>query len=180
MIPRKPERAERGSDHVDLRPRVDLARLGDDAHGQHDGRDHQRQVDREDPAPGGGVHELAADERPQHRPDPPHAVQAPTARPRSSGGKTATITASAAGVEQSPGDALEGTADDQHLDRGRDRAQQRGGAEPGDPQREHSPLPEHVAQRAADQQEGAERDEVGVGGPLLAGQPAAEVFLDRR
>ena len=33
---------------------------------------------------------------------PPQAVQAPTARPRSSGGKVATITASAAGVSSAP------------------------------------------------------------------------------
>jgi hypothetical protein len=33
---------------------------------------------------------------------PPQAVQAPTARPRSSGGNVATITASAAGVSSAP------------------------------------------------------------------------------
>jgi hypothetical protein len=33
---------------------------------------------------------------------PPHAVQAPTARPRSLGGKVATITASADGVSSAP------------------------------------------------------------------------------
>ena len=35
-------------------------------------------------------------------PIPPHAVQAPTALPRSSGGKVETITASAAGVSSAP------------------------------------------------------------------------------
>ena len=35
-------------------------------------------------------------------PMPPHAVQAPTALPRSSGGKVETITASAAGVRTAP------------------------------------------------------------------------------
>jgi hypothetical protein len=35
-------------------------------------------------------------------PMPPHAVQAPTARPRSSGGKADTITARAAGVSSAP------------------------------------------------------------------------------
>ena len=39
---------------------------------------------------------------PRTVPIPPHAVQAPTARPRSSGGKLATITASAEGVSSAP------------------------------------------------------------------------------
>ena len=39
---------------------------------------------------------------PRTVPIPPHAVQAPTALPRSSGGKVATITARAAGVSRAP------------------------------------------------------------------------------
>ena len=39
---------------------------------------------------------------PRTVPIPPHAVHAPTALPRSSGGKVATITASALGVSSAP------------------------------------------------------------------------------
>ena len=89
---------------------------------------------------------------------PPQAVQAPTARPRSSGGKVDTITASAAGVSSAPATPCSARARHQHLDRRRERAQQRGGAEAEHAEREHAPLAEDVAERAADQQQRAERD----------------------
>ena len=113
-------------------------------------------------------------------PIPPHAVQAPTALPRSSGGKVDTITASAAGVSSAPGHPLQGPRADEHLDRRRQGADQRGRAEQEHAEREHAPLAEDVAQRAADQQQRRERDQVGVGRPLLAREPAAEVVGDRR
>ena len=46
--------------------------------------------------------------------------------------------------------------------------------------REDPPLAVEVAERAADEDQRAEREQVGVGDPLLAGQAAAEVALDRR
>ena len=116
---------------------------------------------------------------PSTLPIPPQAVQAPTARPRSSGGKVDTITASAAGREQRAGHTLERAGAHQHLDRRRERAQHRGGPEACYSEREHTALAEDVTQRPADQQQRAERQEVGVRRPLLAGQPAAEVLFDR-
>ena len=50
-------------------------------------------------------------------PIPPHAVHAPTALPRSSGGKVATMTASARGREQRAEHALERAGRHQQLDR---------------------------------------------------------------
>src|SRR5207247_3843591 len=46
--------------------------------------------------------------------------------------------------------------------------------------REHAPLAVDVAQRAADQDQRAQRQEIGVRHPLLSRQAAAEVALDRR
>ena len=50
---------------------------------------------------------------------------------------------------------------------------------PRDAEREHAPLAEDVAERAADQDQRAERQQVGVRDPLLAGEAAAEVVADR-
>ena len=51
---------------------------------------------------------------------------------------------------------------------------------PADADREHAPLAVQVAERAADQDQRAEREQVGVGDPLLTGEPAAEVGADGR
>ena len=86
-------------------------------------------------------------------PMPPHAVHAPTACARSDSANVRTITASAAGVSSAPDMPCSARASDQQLDRRRQRAQQRRDAEAGDPGDEHAPLADHVAERAADQQE---------------------------
>ena len=52
--------------------------------------------------------------------------------------------------------------------------------EAGHPDREHSPLPEDVAQRAAEQDQRTERQQVRVADPLLTGQASAEAALNRR
>ena len=53
-------------------------------------------------------------------------------------------------------------------------------AEPADADREHAPLAVEVAERARDEDQRAERQQVRVRHPLLAGEPAAEVLADRR
>src|SRR5438552_13121429 len=52
--------------------------------------------------------------------------------------------------------------------------------EPGHPDREHAALAEHVPQGAADQDQRAQRQEIGIRNPLLAREPAAQVSADRR
>ena len=111
---------------------------------------------------------------------PDHAVHEPIAAPRSSGGNAATITRQRARRQERAERALQRAAGDQHLDARRDRAQQRDDAEAGDADREHAPLAEHVAERAADEDQRPEREQVGVRHPLLAGEPAAEVGADGR
>ena len=91
-------------------------------------------------------------------PIPPHAVHAPIARPRSAGGKVAAITASAAGVSSAPNTPCSARASDEQLDRRRQRAEERRDAEPAHAEDEHAPLAEQVAERAADQDQRAQRD----------------------
>ena len=49
-----------------------------------------------------------------------------------------------------------------------------------DPDQEQAPRAEEVAERAADEQQRAERQQVGVDDPLLQREATAEVALDRR
>jgi len=82
--------------------------------------------------------------------------------------------------EQRPGDALQRARADQRSRVGCRGAQKRRDAEPRDPCREDPPPPEEVAERSADQQERAEREQVGVDDPLLRREAAVEVSADRR
>ena len=88
--------------------------------------------------------------------------------------------ASEAGVSSAPNTPCSAAGEDQQLDRRRERAQQRGDAEPGDADREHAPLAVQVGERAGDEDQRREREQVGVRHPLLAGEPAAEVVGDGR
>ena len=106
---------------------------------------------------------------------PLQAVHEPIAAPRSDSGKTATMIASDAGVSSAPETPCSARASDQQLDGRRERAQQRRDAEARDAEREDAPLAVDVGERAGDEDQRGEREQVGVGDPLLAGQPAAEV-----
>jgi hypothetical protein len=86
----------------------------------------------------------------------------------------------AGGSEQCAGDSLERARDDQQLDRRRERAQQRGQPEASHAEREHAPLAVDVRERARHEDQRRERQQVRVGDPLLAGEPAAEVVRDLR
>jgi hypothetical protein len=92
----------------------------------------------------------------------------------------ATITASELGVSSAPGYALQCTKCDQHADRRRQRAKQRGRAETTHPERKNSALTEDISKRSTEQDQRTERQQVGVGDPLLACEAAAEASLDRR
>ena len=109
---------------------------------------------------------------------PPHAVHEPIAAPRSSGGKVATITASALGVSSAPKTPCSARPATSTSIDGRQRAEDADDAEARDAEREDPPLAVEVAERAADEDQRAEREQVGVGDPLLAGEAAAEVALD--
>ena len=85
------------------------------------------------------------------------------------------IRASEAGVEQRAGDALQPAEDDQGV-----RVRRHGAERGGEPERRHADREdaeraEDVAERAADEDQRAQRQEIGVDDPLLRGEPAAEV-----
>ena len=111
---------------------------------------------------------------------PPHAVHEPIAAPRSSGGKRRDDDGQRARGQQRAEDALQGAPGDEHLDRRGQRADDADDAEAGHAEREDPPLAVEVAERAADEDERAEREQIGVGDPLLPGEAAAEVALDGR
>ena len=111
---------------------------------------------------------------------PPHAVHEPIAAPRSSGGKLDDDDRQRARGQQRAEHALQRAPGDEHLDRRRQGADDAHDAEARDADGEDPPLAVEVAERAADEDERAEREQIGVGDPLLAGQAAAEVALDGR
>ena len=107
---------------------------------------------------------------------PPHAVHEPIAAPRSSGGKVDDDHRQRARGQQRAEHALQRAPGDQDLDRSaRARRCTLTAPKPGDADGEDPPLAVEVAERAADEDQRAEREQIGVGDPLLAGQAAAEV-----
>ena len=110
---------------------------------------------------------------------PDHAVHDPTAPPRWSGGNAATMTASALGVSSAPKTpcATRPATSTSTLGASAQTSDVRAEAEHAEA--EDPPLAEDVAERAADEDERREREQVAVGDPLLAGEAAAEIVLDR-
>ena len=82
--------------------------------------------------------------------------------------------------QQRPGDSLQGAGADQELDRGRDRAERRGGAEGDQAVDKHAAAAELIAERAADQQQRDQGQHVGLDHPLLPGKAGVEAVADRR
>ena len=111
---------------------------------------------------------------------PVQAVQAPIAAPRSSPLNVVAITASPAGVSIAPATPWSPRARISVVPSG--AAAQRIDVEPeaDDPDQEQPARAEEVAERAADEEQRAERQQVRVDDPLLEREPAAEVVLDRR
>ena len=110
---------------------------------------------------------------------PVHAVQVPIAAPRSSPLNVDVIVASAAGVSSAPATPCSARATISDVPVPGQRAQERRRAERDHADQEHAPLAEQVAERAADEDQRPERQQVRVHDPLLEGEPAAEVALDR-
>jgi hypothetical protein len=67
----------------------------------------------------------------------------------------------------------------QHAPARRDRAEQRGGGEPGQAEVEDLPTPIEVAERAAGEHQRSERQQVGVHHPLQAAELELEIATDR-
>ena len=110
---------------------------------------------------------------------PDHAVQLPIAAPRSAAGssrRSPRARSASAARRRRPGARARRRAP-----RSSARARRRrDDAEATTPRREDPPLAVEVAERATDQDQRAEREQIGVGDPLLPGEAAAEVALDGR
>ena len=68
----------------------------------------------------------------------------------------------------------------EHQRRLREAAEQRGGREEDQPDREDHPAPEHVGERAGGQQQRGQRQRVGVDHPLQVGEARVQARLDPR
>jgi hypothetical protein len=143
-------------------------------------REDERHVDGEDPAPRREVDQQAAPERPDHRRDPGPRRPRPDRRAALLGRERRADDGQRGGDEQRARDPLQRARRHQQLRGRRERAQHRGDAEPRQPDGEDQPPAEQVAERAADQQQRAERQEVGLDDPLLRGEASFEVVADRR
>jgi hypothetical protein len=75
---------------------------------------------------------------------------------------------------------LEPARGDQRLDARGDGAARRCDAETGRAQDEQTPLAEDISERAADQDQRAQRQQIRVDDPLLALEATAQVAADRR
>ena len=138
----------------DVEPRAgsaEVARLRHVRARQPQRHQHDREVEEEHPAPRGAVHQLAADQRAEHVADP--APRRPRADRRAALGlrEDGHDDGERGGREQRAEHALQRAGEDEQLDRRRDRAQQRGDAEPGDARREHAPLAVQIGERAGDE-----------------------------
>ena len=111
---------------------------------------------------------------------PVHAVHVPIAAARSSSPNVSMISASVLGTSSAPAIPWAPAGEDQELGARRHRAQQRADPEADQPDREDPPAPVQVAERSADQQQRAERQQIRLDHPLLISERAAQVRADRR
>ncbi len=145
-------------------------------HEDHEGAN--RQVDQEDPAPGHRIDEVAAEERPDRSGD--------SAQPRPRTDRAGPVLGverrlddgEASRREEGAADALKDARGDQDLGAGRQRAQGRGEREPDDPHVEDQPPAHPVAERAAEEDERRERQQVAVEDPLEVARRRAQVTPD--
>ena len=111
---------------------------------------------------------------------PPSPDHAPMARLRSLVAKLDFDQGQAARYQQRAADALQRPGRDQHAQVDREAGQQRCHAEPDDPDDVHPPATEQVAQRATQQDQSRQGDEVTGDDPLQPGHAGAEIPADGR
>jgi hypothetical protein len=147
--------------------------------GEEDGRERERQVDEEDPAPRDPLDDDAAERRSADRdhareggPEPDGAARVGAVRlPEER---------QAVGRHEGTCDPLQRPGRDQDAAGGRRACERRSGGEADDPEHERLTASAAIADRTGRQIEGRERERVGEKDPLLAGEAEAEVAVDRR
>ncbi len=172
------ERRRAGADEVRPRARLGVVALGHVAH-RHPQRDGgERDVDEEHETPGDGVDEPTAQERADRSGDPSQSRPCADRRAVVLGTEAGGDQREAAGNEHRAAHTLEGSRRDQCADARRKAAQHGRDGEPHEPDHEHAPPAVLVAERAAQQEQRAQRQQVAVERPLQTRQPAAEIVPD--
>ncbi len=157
------------------------ARARNDRERENDDEDPDRNVDEEDPVPVEDVGEDSAEkntERASAGGD--EAEDAHRLRPLGRLGEQRHHQRESDGRDDRGAEPLHGARDDEHLLRGRQTADRRGDGEERDAGEEQAPMPEEVAEPAAEEQEPAERDQVRIDDPRQPFVREPEVLLDRR
>ena len=179
--PAEEERGEQRTGEVEAARRVRVEGLGDrllrDDHGEHG----ERQVDQEDPAPAGVLDQEAAEERPDRGGDA--AEPGPTRRSPSPGRRATNapwIIARLPGVSSAAPTPWRMRAAISTLGGRGEPAQQRRDREPDGADHEDPSPAEPVAERAAEQDQAGQREQVAVGDPLQLGERRVEVLADGR
>ena len=167
-----------GADEVGSLAGLWVAALGHVTERHEERRRGEGDVDEEHEPPRHGVDEPAAEERADR------GGRAGQAGPRADRG-TVIFRAEAGGDEgeaarheHGPAHALEGSRRDQCADARREAAQDGRGGEPDQPEHEQTPAAVLVAERAAQQEQRAQGQQVAVQGPLQSREPAAQVVAD--
>jgi hypothetical protein len=176
--PGQPHRREQRTDPVRRRPfGIDAFRHRDP--GEEDGGEADRQVKEADRRPAEPVDQPAAEQRRpgrHHRPRRSPDADGPAAFLALEG----MAEDGEAGRQQEGGaDPLQRAAGQQPGEAGAQRAEEGCGDEQGDPADQHQPPPVKIARRAADQQQGRERQQEGVDHPLHVGGAGGEAAADR-
>ncbi len=140
-----------------------------------------RDVDEEDPVPVDGLRDQAADEQADRAPAHGHEdVRAHGLGARGRLRELGDDHRDDHGRGDGTAEALDEARGDQRLLVLREPAQQRGQGEERHAAQEHALAADEVAEPAREQQEAAERDQVGVDDPRQVGLGDAEIGLDRR
>ena len=174
-------RDQQRAEHVGALRQADALVVGDVAQRQQRGRDADRNVDEEDPVPADGLRQRPAGQQADGRAGRrDEAVDADRLRLLARLREHRHDHAQDHGRRQRAADALrEARADQQRLARG-EAAQQRREREERKAAQEHAPATDQVAEPPGQQQQPAERDQVGVDDPRQRRLREAEIRLDRR
>jgi len=178
------EGAERGADQrrpepVRPSPNLRVARLGHVAGGDHGRRPGEQDDDREHEPPRAAVDERSAEERPDRGRDPGPAGPSPDRLTAVVAVEARLDDRQAPRDHQRAGDTLKHPCCDEQP-RARRRGAQEGGHREADrTEHEHASPPVPVAERAAEDDERTEGDQVAVHDPLEAAEREPEVTSDR-
>ena len=174
------ERERRRAREVDGVVGLGIEGLGNVSHREHDHHGNDRQVDEEDGAPRHRLDQPTAEERPGSGGDTAQAT------PRSDRGaaifhaERRRDDREAARHEERRGRALDATRRDEGDDAGCEAAEQGRDPERHETDQEHLAPAEAVAERSADHQQRAEREQVAVQHPLETREVGVEVAPDGR